>query len=265
MPTCVSGAFDQYAYFDEQFGHPDWPTKKVLDFGGNAGNILLNPGCRISPENYWSIDVSRDGIGVGRRRHPRAHFILYDRYNFAYNPHGKPDVPIPDPGERFDYIIGHSVITHVSKAETLEFVNRLVGFLTDDGLAAFSFFDPRWAPPPGAGEPDGPDWIGWTPEVKPVSNLHERLLARYSANPEIDIPALLARAARAELTWVTLVNDDELHFDPDDDGITRDKPAYDYTTFCTTDYMRRLFPRAQIKDPVAPQPMHCLIVDRRTV
>jgi SAM-dependent methyltransferase len=251
MPTHVSGATGQYPYFDHQLGHPDWPVKKVLDFGGNCGNILLDPDCRIEPGNYWSIDVSRDGIGVGRRRHPKAHFILYDRYNFAFNPTGKPGLPIPDPGVRFDYIIGHSVITHVSKAETLELVHRLLDFLTDDGQAAFSFLDPTWTPPPG-----------WAPELSSISNLHERVLARQAVNPDIDVAALLAQAEKAELTWVSLVNDDELYFDPDDDGLSADKPSYDYSTLCTTEYMRQLFPRARILDPVSPIRMHCLLLDR---
>jgi hypothetical protein len=254
MPTHVSGATGQYPYFDHQLGHPDWPSKKVLDFGGNAGNILLDPDCRIVPENYWSIDVSRDGIGVGRRRHPRANFILYDRYNFAFNPNGTPGLPIPDPGVRFDIIIGHSVITHVSKAETLEFIHRLLGFLTDDGVLAFSFYEPLWTPPPG-----------WAPGRQPVSSVHDRLLARHAVNPDVDVDALLAEVDKAELSWVTLVNDDELYFDPDDDGLSGDKPSYDYTTFCTTEYMRRLFPRARILEPVPPVDLHCLILDRTSL
>jgi SAM-dependent methyltransferase len=251
MPTHVSGATGQYPYFDHQLDHPDWANKKILDFGGNAGNILLDPKCQITHENYWSIDVSRDGIGVGRRRHPQAHFILYDRYNFAFNPMGKPGLPIPDPGVRFDIIIGHSVITHVSKAEAMEFVHRLLGFLAPDGIAAFSFIDPYWTPPPG-----------WAPGLEPIPNLHERLSVRKAVNPDIDIAPLLARAEQAELTWVSLVNDDELYLDPDEDGLSGDKPSYDYTTFCTTQYMRQLFPDARIMDPVSPLPMHCLILDR---
>jgi hypothetical protein len=161
-------------------------------------------------------------------------------------------LPIPDPGVRFDIIIGHSVITHVSKAETLEYVHRLLGFLTADGRAAFSFNDPSWTPPPG-----------WAPGLESVSNLHERLLARQAVNPDVDVAGLLGRAARqAELTWVTLVNDDELYFDPDEDGLSGDKPSYDYTTFCTPEYMRRLFPSARIVDPVSPLPLHCLVLDR---
>jgi SAM-dependent methyltransferase len=254
MPTHVSGATGQYAYYDHQLDHPDWASKKVLDFGGNAGNILLDPNCQIVHENYWSIDVSRDGIGVGRRRHPRAHFILYDRYNFAFNATGKRGLPIPDPGERFDIIIGHSVITHVSKAETLEFVHRLLGFLADDGVAAFSFIDPAWTPSPG-----------WAPGFEPISNLHERLLTRHAVNPDTDVPSLLAQAEKEELTWVSLVNDDELYFDPDEDGLSGDKPAYDYTTLCTAEYMSQLFPRARIIDPVSPMPMHCLLLDRASM
>src|SRR5256885_9818571 len=148
MPAFISEVTHQYPYFSHQLGYPDWSSKKVLDFGGNVGNILLDPDCRIEPENYWSIDVSEDVIAEGRRRHPRAHFVFYDRYNFEFNPTGTVGLPIPDLGEEFDIILAHSVFTHASKAETLELAGQLAGLLAEGGKAAFSFIDPRWAPPP---------------------------------------------------------------------------------------------------------------------
>src|ERR687895_1207799 len=69
MASWISTRTGQFAYFDRQLQHPDWSGKKVLDFGGNVGNILLDPKCTIEPANYWSIDVSRDAIAEGRRRH----------------------------------------------------------------------------------------------------------------------------------------------------------------------------------------------------
>jgi len=250
--THISEATGQFAFFDSQLGRPDWAGKRVLDFGGNVGNILLDPGCRIEPHNYWSIDVSRDAIPEGKRRHPRGHFILYDRYNFAFNPAGQAGLPIPDPGERFDLILGHSVLTHVTRAEALEFTARLLEFLTEGGRAAFSFLDPWWVPPPA--------WTAAGVRSPGLSNLEERLERRRRDNPGVDVGGLLELARQAELTWTTLVNDDELYFDPDDDGLAADKPPRTYLTLCTPSYMRELFPTGRVLPPVPPQRFHCLIL-----
>jgi SAM-dependent methyltransferase len=252
MPAFISEVTGQFAYFDHQFENPDWTGKKVLDFGGNVGNILLNPDCRIEPENYWSIDISQEVIDEGRRRHPRAHFAFYDRYNFEFNPTGTPGLPIPDVGVRFDFILAHSVITHASKADSTDLVEQLLGFLADGGKAAFSFIDPRWTPPPE-----------WHDVVFPgITNLHWRLLARQALDPETDVAGLLAQAEGVEHTWTTLVNHDELYFDPDEDGLSGDKPASVYLTLCTTDYMKRLFPKGRIMNPVRPVRMHCLVLGK---
>lgn len=72
MPTRISAVYGQFAYFDHQLGYSDWTGRRVLDFGGNVGNILLDPTCTIEHDKYWSIDVSRDSITEGKRRHPRA-------------------------------------------------------------------------------------------------------------------------------------------------------------------------------------------------
>jgi 2-polyprenyl-3-methyl-5-hydroxy-6-metoxy-1,4-benzoquinol methylase len=253
MPSFISTRRVQFAYFDRQFGHPDWRGKRVLDFGGNAGNILLDADCQIDPGNYWSIDVSRDAIAVGKQRHPRGNFIFYDRYNFEFNPTGEKDLRIPDPGVRFDFIIGWSVITHVSKAETLEFIRRSAQFLAAGGKAAFSFIDPWWTPP-----------AGWArdSEFPETSNLQWRLEVRRAISPEVDVAGLIRQAQQTKLRWATLVNEDELIVDPDDDGISEGKPSRYYITFATEEYMRQLFPRAQVLSPVPPERMHCLIIDR---
>ncbi|HEY2577243.1 MAG TPA: class I SAM-dependent methyltransferase [Streptosporangiaceae bacterium] len=253
MATFISTRTDQFTYFDQQLGGPVWAGKRVLDFGGNAGNILLDPNCRIEPHNYWCIDVSRDSIPVGRRRHPEGNFIFYDRYNFEFNPNGQAGLPVPDPGVRFDFIVAWSVITHVSQAETLDLIEQLMPLLADGGRAAFSFIDPYWTPPAG--------WARDT-EFPGLSNLHWRLAAREETSSGMDMAGMLTRASEASLTWTTLVNDDELIFDPDDDGLSADKPPNYYITFCTPEHMQKLFPTGKIVDPVRPERFHCLVIDK---
>lgn len=253
MTTWISSRTGQFAYFDRQLGHPDWAGRRVLDFGGNVGNILLDPNCRIEPDKYWSIDVSRDAITEGRRRHPKANFVFYDRYNFEYNPTGTPGLPIPDLGVRFDFIVGWSVFTHMSKAEALELADQLLGFLAEGGRAAFSFLDPGFTPPPGwARENESPG----------MSNLRWRLEARRADKPDMDVAGLLALAGRTPLTWTTQLNEDQLVFDPDDDGVSAETPRRRYVAFCTPAYMRELFPHGEVLDPVPPERFHCLVLDQ---
>jgi hypothetical protein len=253
MGTWISTRTGQFAYFDRQLGHPDWTGKRVLDFGGNAANILLDPNCKIEHANYWSIDVSRDAIALGMRRYPDANFVFYDRYNFEYNPSGTVDLPVPDLGMKFDFIVGWSIFTHVSKAEMFELVDQLLDLLTDDGKAAFSFIDPWFTP--------SVDWAR-EEESPGLCNLEWRLEARRSTCPEMDVAGLLTRAKESDVTWATLVNDDDMFFDPDDDGLAEDKPNRAYVTFCTPEYLRELFPHGQVLDPVPPERFFCLIIDK---
>ncbi|HKT01135.1 MAG TPA: class I SAM-dependent methyltransferase [Rugosimonospora sp.] len=253
MTTWISQRFGQFTYFDEQLGHPAWAGKKVLDFGGNVGNLLVGEEVPIAPVDYWSMDVSRDAIVEGQRRHPDAHFIFYDRYNFEYNPTGRIGLPLPDPGVRFDVIVAWSVFTHNNQAELLDLVGQARTLLAPGGSLAFSFLDPQWTPPPGWARPG--DWPG-------LSNLHRLLMDR----KKVDTPAdwtpteALTRAARRELTYVTLVNSEELCFDPDDDGISPGSPPQRYIAFCTVPHMHTLFPDAVVLPPVRPERQHCVVL-----
>jgi SAM-dependent methyltransferase len=265
MATWISARMGQFAYFNQQLGHPDWTGKRVLDFGGNVGNILLDRKCAIEPRDYWSIDVSRDAMAEGKRRHPEAHFLFYDRYNHEYNPTGKVGLPIPDPGVRFDFIVAWSVVTHNSKSETLDFVDQLMELLTEDGRLAFTFMDPLWTAPPG--------WARET-EAPGKSNLGWLLGKRQHENkPEMDVPGLLTKVENSKVTWLNLVNADKLIFDPDDDGLSGVEPAEDgdpahqphrtYLSFCTPEYMSRLYPNAEIRPPAEPERHHCAILSAR--
>ena len=265
----VSEVVGQFAYFDAQLDHPNWDGKRVLDFGGNVGNFLVHASPDLDPRNYWSIDLSRDGIEEGRRRHPDANFVFYDRYNPQYNPTGQHDLPIPDVGVRFDIIIGYSVATHLSKDKFLRLVEELNALAADGGVIALSFLDPNWLIPEG-----------WNKNVEPGMTLLERWIRR--VNPSTDsVHALLTRtteiAHASDITWATLTNVDDLRLDPEDDA-WRAQPATEsagpiirwrdaapheetlYLTLCTSDYMRQLLPDGRIRPPVRPSLHHCVVI-----
>lgn len=299
MATFITKRKVQFRFFDHQLGSPDWTGKRVLDFGGNAGNVLLDPNCQIEPGNYWCIDLSRDAIAEGRRRHPEAHFIFYDRYNFEYNPTGTIGLPIPDPGIRFDFIVAWSVVTHNNKADSLKLIDQLVALLADDGKLAVTFTDPTWTPPPiwshestsldlsrldeilmgikdYKPEMDAGTLQAWAEktdfEHKSVnwSNLHWALEKMHAAQPEMDVAKLLEQAEKTTLTWIAVVNGDELVVEPDGDELPEedsrnpvDHRLFGYLNFCTAEFMGRLYPNAQIRPPVKPDRMHCAIIGGR--
>jgi SAM-dependent methyltransferase len=251
MGTFVSIRTFQFSYFDPQLGHPDWSGKTVLDFGGNAGNILRDPNCTIDPAKYWCVDLSRDAIELGRKRHPTAHFEFYDRYNFEYNPGGVKELPVPDLGRRFDIIIAYSVFTHTSRGEMRDLVKQLRALLTDGGVLAFTFVDPDWQPPPG--------WVDATrgDETPDADNLMWRLIVSRGREEAVE---WAADARRNGLTWVTLVNHEELVLDEGDDWVRQGEERSQYFAFCTTEHMSSLYPEAEIRPPVRPQRHSCCIL-----
>ena len=96
-----------------------------MDFGGNVGTFLIGAGDALDHNDYWCIDLNKTVIERGRREHPGAHFVHYDRYSPQYNPQGIRYLPIPSCGLGFDIIIAFSVFTHVHKCEIMELVGQL--------------------------------------------------------------------------------------------------------------------------------------------
>ena len=63
------------------------------------------------------MDVVKEAIDEGRRQFPVSHWVHYDRYNCSFNPEGTADIPIPDLGVEFDFIVAYSVFTHIAREE----------------------------------------------------------------------------------------------------------------------------------------------------
>ncbi|MGK4585123.1 class I SAM-dependent methyltransferase [Kitasatospora sp. HPMI-4] len=250
----ISARTGQFRYFDRQLGRPGWPAKRVLDFGGNVGNLLLDPECTIRHGHYWCLDVIPEAVEEGRRRYPDATFLHYDRYNFEYNPGGTRRLPVPDLG-RFDVILAQSVFSHTSKAEMRELVAQLRTFLTDDGVLAFTFIDPYFKPPPGwARAEEWPD----------LDNLRWRLAsARRWQEPGMDVEALEAEATSARITWATLVNNEDFVLDSGGDWCREGEERTHYMVFCTEEHMRSVYPDADVLPPVQPERFSCAVLRRQ--
>jgi len=248
--TFISRKFWQFRYFDTQLGRPTWGGRDVLDFGGNVGNILKEPKSTIDHDKYWCIDVSRTAIKKARETYPHAHWIFYDRYNLQFNPTGIPGLEIPDIEQKFDYILAYSVFTHTSKAEMIELVNHLEMLLKGGGILAFTFGHPQWIPP------------DWRPHYRrrsrfpPRCNLQWWLERRKVGNVE----ALMEKAKNA--AWCTLVNDRDLYVDCENERHYEAWEKKTYMVFYTAEYMKTIFPDAEVLPPVQPERQHCCVIKK---
>ena len=240
----------QFAYFDGQLGRPRWRGRKVLDFGGSAGYLLLNPDCAILEDDYYCLDVVRDAVEEGRARFPRAHFVHYDRYNCSFNPEGAACLRVPDIGVEFDFVLAYSVFTHTGREEMNELVSQLRALLAPGGALAFTFIDPRhrsW--------PDSPERRDW-------DNLRWRLeKVRMEENPDVDVDSTAERA-RAASRQCILVNGSDLYLDTDE--IAHYEPEAQRTcyVFHTEEYVKSLFPEATVLPPANDEMQHCCVVRR---
>lgn len=234
----VSTRLTQFPYFNEMLGFPEWKGRKILDFGGNVGTFLASAGNRVDHEDYWCVDLNPAVIEQGRLTYPRAHFVHFNRYSPQYNPHGIRNLPVPDFGVKFDFILAFSVFTHVDVNEMVELVGSLRRMLARGGVLAFTFFEPAY------------DRSLSDPALPRGSTVLRNLGPRGQTE--------MVRRAR----WFVII-DDRLYVEP---GSTvyhqtrQGKPLESYCSFFTAEYMKTLFPDATIHAPVCREWQHCCIL-----
>ena len=238
----------QFVYFDRQLDSPNWRGKAVLDFGGNAGELLVDADSRIRPEDYYCVDVLEEALEVGRKRFPGAHWIHYDRYNCSFNPQGIADLAIPDIGVEFDVILAYSVFTHTTRDEMRDLVAQLQSRLVPGGVLAFTFIDPHWK--------------SW-PATYDGNNLQWRLEKALETNPAVDVSGLLERSSNAD--WCALVDGTELFVNGNGiwDNETH-QSCLSYNVYYTVEFLRQEFPRAIFRPPVNGEMQHCCILRKES-
>lgn len=225
----------QFSYFDIQLGNPDWELMRILDFGGSIGNILPMSQGRIHPENYWCMDVNAAAVLEGQRLHPSAHFLHHNHYNFSFDPKGIPELPIQDPGQRFDLIVAHSVFTHTSPSELVGTVNELLGLLAPGGRLAFTFIEAEY------------NAAKTNPGYRDITNLELRL-RQLNGRPR---PNLQAEYFRIDPEWSILLNEDDFYFENEALRSYNPKDKDTYFSFFKPGYVQSLFPEAKILLPPA--------------
>jgi SAM-dependent methyltransferase len=250
MALPVSIRETQFCYFHEVLEDPDWKGSQLLDFGGNIGGFLVGAGDRVNHEDYWCLDLNQDVIEQGGCKFPYAHFCHYNRYSSQYNPHGIRNLPIPDLGLEFDIIVAFSVFTHTHRNEMLELVDQLRSKLATPGVLAFTFTDPSY------------DRSISDPKLPSGSDVRKILTWQQAAKPSLEIEDLVETARQS--TWCLLV-DDELHVEPSRELSNQEhqgRPWESYCSYFTVDYMRALFPYAEVVPPVSPEWQHCCILKK---
>jgi SAM-dependent methyltransferase len=248
MGTIISTRETQFSYFDKLLGGPGWKGSKILDFGGNVGGFLAGACDRVEHEDYWCLDLNREVLELGQRAFPRAHFIHYDRYSSQYNPEGTRHLPIPYLGLKFDIVMAFSVFTHTHKVEMIELVDQLRKMLAPCGTLAFTFCDPSY------------DRSLSAPELPSGTDVRKLLEWQQAENPSLEIDGMVETASRSN--WCVVV-DDVLYVEPGDELSNqehRGKPWESYGSYFTVEYMRSLFPDAEIHLPISPEWQHCCIL-----
>ena len=236
----VSTRRTQFPYFDELLGRPVWEGRKVLDFGGNVGTFLESAGPRVDHADYWCIDLNPAVIAQGNQLYPRAHFVHFNRYSPQYNPRGVRHQPIPDCGVKFDFILAFLVFTHVDQTEMVELVTALRPMLSATGVLAFTFLDPQF------------DRSLSDPRQPRGSNVLHNLGPRQGQE--------IMRCAR----WFVLI-DKQIYLEPGDavcHQTRRGKPLESFCSFFTAEYIKSLFPGAEVLAPVQREWQHCCVLCR---
>lgn len=144
MDNHVHDYYPIFSYFAEQLGQPLdwWANKKVLDFGGNHGNVLRDLNCTIKPENYHCLDVSQAALIKGNEDFPTAHWHHYNRFNLVYNFKGvrEDHIPMSVIEHKYDVILAFSVFTTTSAEEMERTINReLLPMLKQGGVLMMTF------------------------------------------------------------------------------------------------------------------------------
>ncbi len=241
----MAGKLGRFPYFDRQLDYPDWTGKAVLDFGGNEGNLLMDRHCAIRPEDYYCVDVLREALEEGRKRFPQAHWVHYNRYNRSFNPEGIEDLPVPDLGTEFGFILAFSVFTHTTREEMHSLVEGLRSRLAPGGTLAFTFMDPHYMYPP---------------EVYKGTALQWRLERANQSDSAFDVGRLLEQSRDAQ--WCAVVGGSELYVHSNGVWRNETQTCMNYDVFYTVEFMRREFPGAVIRPPVNGQMQHCCLIRR---
>jgi SAM-dependent methyltransferase len=123
------------------------PDADVLDAGCGGGRMAACLSYYLRNGSYVGFDVHADSIEWCRRAiasgNPRFRFDHVDLHNPIYNPDGRDDAAthrFPYPDGQFDFIIATSLITHMFRSETANYLSEFARVLRPGGAAFVTAF-----------------------------------------------------------------------------------------------------------------------------
>lgn len=127
---------DVFRIFDQFVNN--YEDKKILDFGGNRGNLISYSQGKIKEENYTCLDISKEALNVLLESYPNAGTVYWNRHHPTYNSHGNRNERFPQL-EQFDIAFANSVFTHHELNEMLYCIEQLCHVSSE---VCFTYIDP---------------------------------------------------------------------------------------------------------------------------
>ena len=134
---------ERLSFFDTVLGQTDWENSKILDIGGNRGNLLEDLQQRKigKEENYYSLDVDQGALDFGKSNYPNANWIHTDAYNPMYNKTGNLSQMFPFADNTFDITVAYSVYSHTTHENFIQDLSEIKRVTKPGGKIGITFVD----------------------------------------------------------------------------------------------------------------------------
>lgn len=127
-------------YIKEATGWTSLANKRILDWGGNAGNLLrdgLELG-EIKASDYVCVDVDNEVMVQCAHEIPQATWITRQHQNPMYSPEIKQSIYPELPDHAFDLVFAYSVYSHESHRVLMSDLDFLRRHLAIGGTLLFT-------------------------------------------------------------------------------------------------------------------------------
>ena len=131
------------SFFDMMHDRPDWSTAKILDIGGNRGNLCAD-GRELQKfplSNYTCLEVDNEAIEFGKEKYPTANWIHHKAFNNVYQTEGNIEEPFPFADSTFDIICAYSVYSHTTFKQFIYDLFEALRVCKPGGSIAFTLVD----------------------------------------------------------------------------------------------------------------------------
>lgn len=130
------------SFFKQQLGAGSLSGKRILDVGGNHGNLLKDLLEEdYNPADYTCLDVDAAALQSGRAHCAEAAWIHHNAFNQVYNQAGEHDLAYPFQDTSFDLVLAYSVHSHTTFEQMLFDLTEMIRVLKPGGSVVTSIVD----------------------------------------------------------------------------------------------------------------------------